>query len=184
MSDNGDENNNDDTTFKVTNTKLYVVIVTLSTEDNVKLTTHINEGFKISVYWNENKAKIGSKKLNKDNYTKVYLGASFQGVKKLFFLVFNDTTVNDDDDDDNDLVNNINNRVLRDSLRKYFCPRVNITNYNVLLDGRNFHDQPIGDQVKKYDEIRKTATGQGDDYTTGCLSDHYQIIVVDLSKQN
>ena len=43
--------------------------------------------------------------------------------------------------------------------------------------------------VKQYDEIRKTATGQGDDYTTGCLldyqyfKDHYQLIAVDLSKQ-
>ena len=43
--------------------------------------------------------------------------------------------------------------------------------------------------IKQYDEIRKTATGQGDDYTTGCLldyqyfKDHYQLIAVDLSKQ-
>ena len=79
-------------------------------------------------------------------------------------------------------------RVLRNSHTKYFLPRVNITNYNVLIDGRNFYDQPINDLVKQYDEIRKTATGQGDDYTTGCLldyqyfKDHYQLIAVDLSK--
>ena len=59
----------------------------------------------------------------------------------------------------------------------------------MLIDGRNFYDQPINDQVKKYDEIRKIATGKGDDYTTGCLLDyqylkvHYQLIAVDLSKQ-
>ena len=64
-----------------------------------------------------------------------------------------------------------------------------ITNYNVLIDGRNFYDQPINDQIKKYNEIRKIATGKGDDYTTGCLlnyayfKDHYQLIAVDLSKQ-
>ena len=50
--------------------------------------------------------------------------------------------------------------------QKYFLPRVNITNYTTLVDGRNFYDQPINNQIKKYDEIRKTATGQGDDYTT------------------
>ena len=44
-----------------------------------------------------------------------------------------------------------------------------MTNYNVLIDGRKFDDQPINDQIKKYDEIRKIATGKGDDYTTGCL---------------
>ena len=80
-------------------------------------------------------------------------------------------------------------KVERNSHTKYFLPRVNITNYNVLIDGRNFYDQPINDLVKQYDEIRKTATGQGDDYTTGCLldyqyfKDHYNLIAVDLSKQ-
>ena len=43
-----------------------------------------------------------------------------------------------------------------------------MTNYYMLIDGRVFYDQPIGDQVKKRDEIRKIAKGQEDDYTTGC----------------
>ena len=57
-------------------------------------------------------------------------------------------------------------KVERNSTRKYFFSIVNITNYNVLIDGRNFYDQPINDLIKQYHEIRKTATGQGDDYTT------------------
>ena len=65
-----------------------------------------------------------------------------------------------------------NAKVGRNNHQKYFLPRVNITNYNVLIDGRNFYDQPINDLVKQYNEIRKTATGQGDDYTTGCLLDY------------
>ena len=54
---------------------------------------------------------------------------------------------------------------------------------------RKFYDQKINDQIKKYDAIRKMATGNGDDYTTGCLldyqyfRDHYQLISVDISKQ-
>ena len=85
--------------------------------------------------------------------------------------------------------NNGDNKVERDRHRKYFLPRVDITNYNVLIDGRSFYDQSINDQIKKYDEIRKIATGKGDDYTTGCLldyqyfKDHYQLIAFDLSKQ-
>ena len=63
-------------------------------------------------------------------------------------------------------------KVERNSHTKYFLPRVNITNYNVLIDGRNFYDQPINDLIKQYDEIRKIATGQGDDYTTRCLLDY------------
>ena len=64
-----------------------------------------------------------------------------------------------------------------------------MTNYNVIIDGRNFYDQPINDKNKKYDQIRKTETEQGDDYTTGCFLDYqyfkdqYQLIAVDLSKQ-
>ena len=46
MSDDGDENNNNDETFKTTNLKLYLPVVTLYTEDNVKLTKQLNEEFK------------------------------------------------------------------------------------------------------------------------------------------
>ena len=59
----------------------------------------------------------------------------------------------------------------------------------MLIDSRNFYDQPFNDQIKKYGEIRKVTTGQGDDYTAGCLlgyqyfKDHYELIPVDLSKQ-
>ena len=64
-----------------------------------------------------------------------------------------------------------------------------MTNYNVLIDDRSFYDQSINDEIKQYDEIRKIATGQGNDYTTGCFLDykyfknHYKLIAVDLSKQ-
>ena len=49
--------------------------------------------------------------------------------------------------------------VERNSNRKSFLPRVDITKYNVLIGGRNVYNQPINDQIRKYDEIRKIATG-------------------------
>ena len=55
---------------------------------------------------------------------------------------------------------NTNNRVVRDSHINYLIPRINITKYNVLIDDRNFYDQPINYQIKNYEEIRKIATGQ------------------------
>ena len=170
----GDNVNNRETTFKITSTKLYVPVVTLSTKDNVNLAKQLNEGFKRSVYWNEYKSKIETKTADNNNLKIFLLDASFQGVNRLFVLAFNNT-------------NNDDNMVERNSHRKYFLPKVNITNYNVLIDGRSFYDQPINDQIKKYDEIRKT--GKGDDYIAGCLldyqyfKDHYQLIAVDLSKQ-
>ena len=185
----GDDSNagddNREATFQITSTELYVPIVTLSTKDNVNLTKQLNEGFKRSVYWNEYKSKIETKTADNDNITRFPLDASFQGANRLFVLAFNNTT---EDDDDNP-INNTANRVQRDSHRKYFLPRVDITKYNVLIDGRNIYDQLISDEIRKYDEIRKLATVKGDDYTTGCLIDyqyfknHCQFIAVDLSKQ-
>ena len=61
-------------------------------------------------------------------------------------------------------------KVERNSYRKYFLPRVNIINYNVLMNDRNVYDQPINDLIKQYNKIRKIPTGPGEDYTTGCLS--------------
>ena len=99
----------------------------------------------------------------------------FRGVNRLFVLAFDNT--------------NNDNKVERNSHRKYFLPKVDITNYNVLIDGRSFYDQQISDQIKNYNEIIKITTGKGDDYKTACLldfqyfKDHYQLIAVDLSKQ-
>ena len=76
-----------------------------------------------------------------------------------------------------------------DSFKKYFLPRVKIEKYNIEIDGINYYDQSINGPIKQYDEVRKTSTGQGDDYTTGCLSDfayfekNYRLIAADLSKQ-
>ena len=141
--------------------------------------------FQRSVYWNEYQSKIATKTADNNNVTRFPLDASFLDVNRLFVLIFNNTT----EDVARNPINNTANRFQRDSHRKYFLPRVNITNYNVLIDGRNFYHQRISDQIKKYDEIRKIATGKGDNYTTGCLlgyqyfKDHYQLIAVDLFKQ-
>ena len=140
-----------DTTFKITNTKLYVPIVTLSSKDNVKLVKLLEEGFKRPVYWNEYQTKIESRNLDNNNLTRFPLDASFQGVRRLFVRAFSNTTVNSRDNP----INNTNNRVERNSHTKYFLPKVNVTNFNVLIDGRNFYDQPINDLIKQYGKIRK-----------------------------
>ena len=80
-----------DTTFKITNTKLYVPIVTLSSKENVKLVKLLEEGFKKPVYWNEYQTKIETKDLDNNNLTRIPLDASFQGVRRLFALPFNNT---------------------------------------------------------------------------------------------
>ena len=131
-----------DTTFKITTTKLHVPIVTLSTKGNVNLAKKLNEGFKRSVYRNEYKSKIETQESDSSNLKRFPLEASFQVVNRLFVLAFDNTSYGP-------------NKVERNSHKKYFLERVRITNYNVLVDSRNFYDQPNNDLMKQYDEIRK-----------------------------
>ena len=140
-------------TFAITDTKLYVPVVTLKTEDNAKLTELLSKGFERSVYWNKYKAILTDYAAN--SYIREKLDASFQGVNKLFVLPY---ARGDNVTDEN-------------SYRKCFLPKLKIKNYNIEIDERNVYDQSINDSISQYDEIRKISIGQGDDYTTGCLLD-------------
>ena len=77
----------------------------------------------------------------------------------------------------------------RTSNKRYYLPNVEIKDYNFMIDGKNFFDQPVKNNKITYNNIRKIATGQGDDYATGCLLDYVyfknycKMIVIDLSKQ-
>ena len=102
-------------TFKITNTKLYVPIVTLSSKDNAKLVKLLEDGFNRPVYWNEYQTKIETRNLDNNNLTRFPLDASFQGVRRLLVLAFNNTEGD-------------NKKVTKNSTRKYFLPRVYITN--------------------------------------------------------
>ena len=102
-------------TFKITDAKLYVPIVTLLSEDNVKLSKSLSEGegFKRPICWNEYKV-IPNKIVeiavaNEEKYIRELLESSYQGVKRLFVLAYN-------------------NNVSVDSHKKHFLPRVKIEN--------------------------------------------------------
>ena len=102
------------------------------------------------------------------------LSASFQVARRLFVLAYFIPA---------------NNEAGIKNNKKYFLPREEVKNFNVLTDGRKFYGKPVNDLIKQYDEVRKVSTGHGDGYTTGCLLDYayfkdsYRLIAVDLSKQ-
>ena len=148
------------TRFRITDTKLYVPVVTLSAKDNASFIKQQNDGFKRSVYWNEYKS-VGDEGIVADAIApkRIQLDPSFQGVNRLFVLTFNDVEGDD-------------NRVERNSHRKFYLPRVDIKDYNVIIDGRSFYDNPISSQIEKYNELRKVILAKGDDYTRGCLLDY------------
>ena len=155
-------------TFAITDTKLYVPVVTLSTQENTKFLQQLKSGFKRVINWNKylSKPKLLARNPNLNHL----IEPNFQEVNRLFILAFE----NDDD---------------RTSDDEYYLPTVEIKNYNIMINGENFFDQPIKNNKVTFENIRKIATGQGDDYTTGCLLDYsyfadtYKMIAVDLSKQ-
>ena len=80
--------------------------------------------------------------------------------------------------------------ILKDlHLKRCYLPKGIIKNYNMIINGKDFYDQAIDSDIKRYEEIRKLTTGQGEDYTTGCsldydyIKNHYRLIAVDLSRQ-
>ena len=78
----------DSATFKITDAKLYVPVVTLSAEDNVKLVKQLNEGFKRPVYWNKYKVIDNKVVENAEKHIRELLDSSYQGVKRLFVLAY------------------------------------------------------------------------------------------------
>ena len=76
------------TTFKITNTKLYVPIVTLSGKDNVKLVKLLEEGFKRPAYWNEYQTKIETRNLDNKSLTRFHSVLLFKELEDYFFLLF------------------------------------------------------------------------------------------------
>ena len=136
----------DGATFTVTDAKLHVPVVTLSTEDNVKLSKLLSEGFNRCIYWNEYKV-IDNKivvitAVNEEKHIRELFDSSCQGVNRLFVLAYENTEGD--------------NQVSVNSFKKHFLPRVKIGNYNIKVDRRNLCDQSINDSIKQYDEVRKS----------------------------
>ena len=128
--------------FAITDTKLYVPVVTLSVQENTKLLQQLKTSFKRIINWN--KYQLDPKTDAQNQYLNHLVDPSFQEVNRLFVLPFE----------------NENDRTL--SLEYYF-PKAVIKSYNVKTDGKNLFDQPINNGTKTNENIKKIATGQGDD---------------------
>ena len=159
---------NQNATFAISDTKLYVPVVTLSTQENTKFLQQLKSGFKRVINWNKylSKPELLAQNPNLNHL----IEPSFRGVNRLFVLAFE----NDDD---------------RTSDGQYYLPTVEIKDYNIMINGEKVFDQPVKNNKVTYENIGKIATSQGDHYTTGCLLDYsyfvdiYKMIAVDLSKQ-
>ena len=135
-------------TFETTDTRLYVPVVTLSIQENTKLLQQLKSGFKRVINWNKYLSK--PELLRRHPNLNYLVEPSFQGVNRFFVLAFQ-------------------NDAQRTSHSGYYLPNVEIKDYNIMINGENFFDQPIKNNKVTYENIKKIATGQGDDNTNGCL---------------
>ena len=155
--------------FIINDTKLYVA---LSKEDNKDFIKQQNKGFQRCIYWNEYKTKEINEDADANVFKYINLDPSFQGLNRLFVMAYN----------------RVIGQPTRNGQRKYYLSRIRLNKYNVIIDGRNFYDNPIESNIEKNRELKKVMIGKGEDCTTRSLLDynyfdkHYKLVAVDLSK--
>ena len=123
-----------ETKFAIADTKIYVLIVTLSTQDNAKVLEQLSSGFKRTTNWNKYQSKVSTERQNQ--YFNFLIYPSFRGVNRIFVLLFG----NEDD---------------RKVNTEYYLPKVEMKDYNFMIGGWNVFDQQVS--------IQKISTTQGDD---------------------
>ena len=114
-------------TFAVTDKKLYVPIVALSTEDNAKLLQRLKSGFKKAINRNKYQTKVITQAQNQ--YLDYLIDPTFQEVKRLFVLLYEVYAY-------------------WKSYKRYFLPTVEIKDYTFMIDGRNFFNQPVENDIR------------------------------------
>ena len=143
--------NPEDAIFQVTDTKLYVPVVTLSKENDIKLLEQLKSGFKRTIKWNKYRSQITIQPQNNNNYL---IDPTFTNVDRLFVLSFPRN----------------NNADSAYCFSNYYVPEVKINDFNVLIDGKSFFDLPVKNEEEAYEEIMDIGNNNND-YTTGNLLD-------------
>ena len=111
--------------FEKTDTKLYVPVVTLLKENDIKLLEQLKSGFKRTLKWNKCRSQMTIQP--KNNNLNYLIDPTFTNVNRLFVFLFARTILSDK----------------RDSFSHYYVPNVEINDFNVLIDGKSFFDLPV-----------------------------------------
>ena len=154
--------------FKIKNCKLYVPVVTLSAENDNKPLEQLKTGFKRTIKWNKYRSAMPNQtKKKKKNNLNYLIDPTFTNVNRLLVLTFE----NEDD---------------RTSFSKYYLPKVEGKDFNVLIYGKQFFEIPVKNKEEAYDVIIEMT--KNNNYTTGNLldyeyfKDHCKLIAIDLIK--
>ena len=147
--------------------KLYVPVVTLSKDDEIKLLTNLKSGFTREIIWNKYRSQMTTETIN--NNLNILIDPTFTNVNRLFVLAYGQ--------DNND----------RQSFSRFYLPNVLVKDYNVIIDKLAFFDLPTKTKEEAYKKIIDIS--RNNEYTTGNLLDYdyfkkyYKLIAIDLSKQ-
>ena len=106
--------------FKITDTKLYVPVVTLPKEDDIKLLEQLKSGFERTIKWNKYRSQMAVQPQNNKLY--YLIDPTFTGANRLFVLSFPRN----------------NNTDSRYSFSNYYVPKVKVNDFNVLINGKTF----------------------------------------------
>ena len=161
--DGGDTETSTGATLSITDCKLYVPIVTLSKDDEIKLLTNLKSGFKREIIWNKYRSQMTIEAIN--NNLNILIDPTFTNVNRLFVLAYGQV--------DNG----------RQSFSRFYLPNVMINDYNVIIDKLAFFDLPIKTEEEAYEKIIDTS--RNNEYTTGNLLDYdyfkkyYKLIAID-----
>ena len=153
-------------TLSITDCKLYVPVVTLSKDDEIKLLTNLKSGFKRKIIWNKYISQMTTEEAN--NNLNILIDPTFTNVNRLFVLAHR--TADD-----------------RQSFSQFYLPNVMVKDYNVIIDKLAFFDLPIKTEEEAYEKIIDIS--RNNEYTTSNLLDYdyfkkyYKLIAIDLRKQ-
>ena len=146
--------------------KLYIPVVNLSKDDEIKLLTNLKSRFKREIIWNKYRSQMTAEAIN--NNLNILIDPTFTNVNRLFVLAYQ----NVDD---------------RQSYDEFYLPKVMVKDYNVIIDKLAFFDLPIKTEEEAYEKVIDIS--RNNEYTTGNLLDYdyfkkyYKLIDIDLSKQ-
>ena len=161
--------NPENATFKITDVKLFVPVVTLSKENNIKLLEQLKTEFKRTMKWNKYRSQMSIQPQN--NNLNYLIDPTFTSVNRLFVLSFPRNNHTDS----------------RYSFSNYYVPKVKVNGFNILIDGKTFFDLPVKNDEEAHEKIIDMSNNSH--YTTGNLLDyayykkHCRLIAIDLSKQ-
>ena len=151
------------------NAKLYVPVVTLSINNNIKFLESIKQGFKRTVSWNKYRSEVATQP--KNNNLEYMIDPKFGIINRLFVNSFK-------------LGRNL---VKRNNFNRYYLSLAEIKDFNLLIDNKQFFNQSVENKKEAFENLVEIS--RKNDYVTGNLLDYlhhqkyYKLVVIDLSRQ-